>query len=251
MYHEYPPDIRLSHLIETYWVSDAVVSSANTQRILPDGCVDIIFNFANNDGTGRLLPFMPHIIGTITSFLDVSYYAGMVQMLGIRFRPNGITAFTRTPIFELTDKSVELALMETLFDKHFYERLPEILNMRKRIVYIESYLISRLPNCFISEKRIDYAVKYIRKANGLVSVKQIAEEACLSERQLERRFKSAIGISPKTFSRIMKFKHAVDYLRYCPKDSLYTAALECGYFDHSHLIKDFKAFGGALPNKLI
>lgn len=251
MYREYPPDIRLSHLIETYWVSDAMVSSASTQRILPDGCVDIIFNFANNDGTGRLLPFMPHVIGTITSFLDVSYYAGTVQMLGIRFCPNGITAFTRTPVYELTDKSVELALMETLFDKHFYEGLPEFQTMKERIVYIEGYLLGRLLNCFISEKRIDYAVEYIRKANGLVSVKQIAEKACLSERQLERRFKSAIGISPKTFSRIMKFKHTVDYLRCCPKDSLYMTALECGYFDHSHLIKDFKAFGGTLPNELI
>lgn len=251
MYHEYPPDIRLSHLIETYWVSDAVVSSASTQRILPDGCVDIIFNFASNDGTGRLRSFMPHVIGTITSFLDVSYYAGTVQMLGIRFRPNGITAFTRIPVFELTDKSVELALMETLFDSQFYERLPEFQTMKERIIYIESYLISQLPNFLATEERIDYVVKYIRKANGLVSVKQIAEEACLSERQLERRFKSAIGISPKTFSRIVKFKHTVDYLRCCPKDSLFTAALECGYFDHSHLTKDFKAFGGTLPNELI
>lgn len=251
MYFEYSPDIRLSHLIETYWVSDTMVSFASTRRILPDGCVDIIFSFTNNDGAGRLLPFMPYIVGTMTSFLDVSYDTGMVQMLGIRFRPNGITAFTKIPVSELTDKSIELALTETLFDSSFYERLSGFQTMKERIFSIEIYLISRLPNYFIPEKRIDYVVECIRKANGLITVRQIAAAACLSERQLERKFKSVIGISPKIFSRIIKFRYTVDYLRCSPKDSLYMAALECGYFDHSHLIKDFREFGGVLPNGLM
>lgn len=251
MYKEYPPDIQLSHLIETYWVSDRIVSSRSTQRILPDGCVDIIFNFTNNDGTGRLYPYMPHIVGAMTSYLDVTYSPGAVQMLGIRFRPVGVTAFSRIPVFELTDKTVELASVETLFEKSFYDRLPDFPTMRERIAYIENYLIGRLGNFFIPEQRIDFAVEYIRKADGLIPVKQIAEKVCLSERQFERRFKNAVGISPKMFSRIVKFKHAVDYLETYPNESFYSAAIDCGYFDHSHLIKDFKEFGGALPSELL
>ncbi|MDR2913770.1 MAG: helix-turn-helix domain-containing protein [Tannerella sp.] len=250
MYKEYPPDIRLLHLIETYWVSDGVVSTANTQRILPDGCVDILFNFSNNDGTGRLFPYIPHIVGTTTSHLDITYYSGVIMMLGIRFRPNGITAFTRMPIFELTDKTVEIALAETLFEKSFYDRLPELPTMRERLTYLNNYLISRLPDYFPLEKRIDFAIDYIRSENGLLSVKQMAEKVCLCERQFERIFKSAIGVSPKTFSRIIRFKRTVDFLRTYPKESLYNAAIDCGYFDHSHLIKDFKEFGGTLPGEL-
>lgn len=251
MYCKYPPNIHLRHLIEAFWVSDVVVVNTNVQRILPDGCVDIIFNFTNNDGTGRLRPFTPYVFGTLTSCLDVTYHVGAVQMLGIRFRPNGIAAFTKMPIFELTDKAIEMNLIETLFDRMFYERLPELRTMKERVIYLESYLINRLSILYITEKRIDYAVAHIRRTNGGVPVRQIAREACLSERQLERNFKSAIGISPKTFSRIVKFKYTVDYLRSCPEESLYSASLECGYFDHSHLIKDFKEFGGVLPKELI
>jgi len=251
MYHEYPPDIRLRHLIETYWVSDVVVSSASVQRILPDGCVDIIFNFGSNDGTGRTYPYTSLIVGTITSYLDVTYFSGKTQMLGIRFRPVGITAFTRMPVYDLTNKTVELALTETLFENSLCERLPEFWTMKERIACIENYLISRLPYIFTPEKRIDYAVEYIRNENGQITVKQVADKVCLSERQLERTFKAAVGVSPKTFSRIVKFKHTIDYLRNCPQDSLYTAAIECGYFDHSHLIKDFKMLGGTQPNDLI
>lgn len=80
MYQEYSSDIRLRHLIETFWFSDNVVSAATTQRILPDGCVDILFNFANNGGKGRLLPYIPHIVGTITSHLDITYHPGIVTM---------------------------------------------------------------------------------------------------------------------------------------------------------------------------
>jgi Transcriptional regulator containing an amidase domain and an AraC-type DNA-binding HTH domain len=72
----------------------------------------------------------------------------------------------------------------------------------------------------------------------------------LSKRQFERTFKNAIGISPKLFSRIIKFKNSVNYLRSSSTNSLYNVAIDCGYYDHSHLIKDFKEFGGTLPNEV-
>lgn len=251
MYREYPPENRLQDLIETYWVSDSIVDSRSTHRILPDGCVDIIFNFTSNDGTGRLLPYIPHLVGTMTSYLDIAYSPGTVQMLGIRFHPAGITAFTRIPVYELTNKTTELVLTETLFEKSFYDRLPELSTMQERIAHIENYLIDRLQYLFIPEKRIGDAIEHISNGNGLTSIKQIAEQVCLSERQFERRFKTAVGISPKMFSRITKFKHTVNFIQAHQDDSLLSIAFDCGYFDHSHLIKDFREFGGTLPSQLL
>ncbi len=251
MYREYLPDVRLQHLIETYWVSDGFLSEFYTQRFLPDGCVDMLFNFTDNDGKGHLFPYIPRIVGVMTSHLNISCFSGLIQMLGIRFRPNGITAFSRIPVFELTDRAIDIDLMDTLFEKSFYDRLPEFSKMEERIIFLDQYLVGRLNDYFMTEKRIDHALEFISRTKGLVSTKQVAAEICLSERQLERRFKTAIGVSPKMFSRIIRFKSTVKYLQTYPDESLYMTALECGYFDDSHLIKDFKEFGGDLPKELI
>jgi AraC-like DNA-binding protein len=251
MYCEYLPDIRLRHLIEAYWVSDTQVSSAIVQRILPDGCVDIIFAFDTSSRDGGANGQIPNIVGTITTHLDVTFEKGHTQMLGIRFHPAGITAFTRVPVYELTNKIIQLALAETLFDGVFYERLPCFSTMTERIKRIENYLLSKLPHIRSPEKRITSTIEYIRKEKGLVSLRQMADMACLSERQLERQFKISVGLTPKTFSRIIKFRHTLQYLKLYPQKSLYAAALECGYFDHSHLIKDFKNLGGTVPGALL
>jgi AraC-like DNA-binding protein len=251
MYYEHLPDKRLQHLIETFWVSDTLVSSASVQRILPDGCVDIIFNIDSNSEKRPSANRPPHIVGTITSYLDVPFESGRTQMLGIRFRPGGITAFTPLPVYELTNRTVELSLTETIFEGAFYEQLSDFTTMAERITNIENYLLGKLPYVRSLEKRIDHTIDHIYKANGLTSLKQMANIACLSERQLERKFKAIVGVAPKTFCRIIKFRHTLQYLRLQPQDSLYTAALECGYFDHSHLFKDFKEFGGKLPDELL
>jgi AraC-like DNA-binding protein len=251
MYCEYLPDIRLQHLIETYWVSYTQLSSAMVQRILPDGCVDIIFDIDNSSEKGNANVQPPNIVGTITSHLDVTFEPGQTQMLGIRFRPGGITAFTRMPVHELTDRIVPLTIAETLFDGAFHGRLSDFSTMKERITNIENYLLNKLPYVCTPEKRITNTIEYIRNAKGLLSLRQMADIACLSERQLERQFKATVGVTPKTFSRIIKFRHALQYLKHYPQNSQFAAALDCGYYDHSHLIKDFKKFGGTVPGVLL
>jgi AraC-like DNA-binding protein len=251
MFSVYPPDIRLSHLIETYWVFDGMIENPYAAKVLPDGCVDIIFDFGENDGTGRLQTGVPELIGTMTSPLHVSYRKEKVRMMGICFAPAGITAFTRMPVFEFTNQNISLPLSETLFDKKFYERLPDMNCMQERIDYLNQYFLARLHKFYVPDIQIGHAVSMIRANNGQQSVKKIAKEVCLCERHFERKFKSAIGISPKMFSRIIRFKYTIDYLQTCSIDNMYNVAIDCGYFDHSHLIKDFKAFGGTLPAGLM
>lgn len=249
MYYEYLPDIRLSHLIETYWVADGMVEESFAQRILPDGCVDIIFDFGNNDGTGKLQTGLPELVGTMTSLLEISYKPGRVQMMGIRFAPGGITAFTNIPVFEFTNDNIELPLSETLFDKNFYEQLPDMKQMQERISYINRYFLARLHKFYIPDERIGHAVALIRNNNGQPAVKQIAEEVCLCERHFERKFKAAIGISPKMFSNVIRFRFAHQYIKAHTDESLFSVALSCGYHDLSHMNRDFRRFAGNSPSE--
>jgi AraC-like DNA-binding protein len=243
-YHEYSPDIRLSHWVKTYWVASGFLSNEVTSKILPDGCVDIIFLFDKSKST-----FYTKIAGTMTLFTEISHPQSM-EMFGIRFQPTGITAFTRVPIKEFTDRDVELPLVDTLFDKSFYETLPEKQSVEEMIRHTDNYLINCIPYLYYSEKQIIRAVDLIYLAKGQLPLAAVASDVCLCQRHFERKFKSAVGISPKMFAKVFRFKHALRCLKNYPHKDLLTVAIECGYYDHSHLIKDFKTLSGDAPTEL-
>lgn len=249
MYREYLPDIRLQHLIETYWVSDGIIETPRHEQIMPDGCVDIIFNFENYN-SGRQFHEIPELVGTMTSLLELYYLPGRIQMMGIRFAPGGITAFTQIPVNEITNRHVDLTQTKTLFDADFHNRLPEMKNMQERVDYLNRYFVARLSKLFQINPQIKHAVSLIRSTAGLLSVKQLAYEICLCERQLERKFKAMIGISPKLFSNVVRFQAARQYAKAHQTDSLYSIAIACGYHDHSHMHKEFRQLGKISPSDL-
>ena len=108
----------MSPWVKNYWTANGFVNSEVMPKVFPDGCTDVIFKFDGTKGTSYA-----GLFGMTTTFIEVDYPQS-TQMFGIRFKPAGITAFTRVPMEELTDRSVELSLIETLFDKSFYETLP-------------------------------------------------------------------------------------------------------------------------------
>lgn len=238
MYHEYSPALSLQGLVDCYWSSKSLPGDP-PQKILPDGCVDIIFHFGK-----------PLIVGTMTYSFESIQDTDIAEMIGIRFRPAGISAFIRTPVYEFTNLQSDFDTQDTVFDRDFYEELPYLSSTISRISYIERYLLKRLECIYIPDRRIVLATKMIIENHGQRDISKIVNYVCLSERQFERCFKAAVGISPKTFSQVARFRHTRRYLKAHPDESLFSVAMACGYFDHSHLIKDFRRFGNESPGNV-
>jgi AraC-like DNA-binding protein len=209
--------------------------------------VDIIFSFGDISSKSWLEPMLPNIIGTMTTYIQ-GYHNDLVCMLGIRFKPAGFTAFTRIPINEFTNQRVNLTLVKTLFDEQFYIALPGKKLMEDKLLHIDTYFVHKLSRLFNIDRQVEYAVTLIQQTNGLLPLTAIANESCLSLRHFERRFKAAVGISPKNFSKIIKLKHTISYLQEHKSSSLLAAAIDCGYYDHAHLIKELRAFSGNTPS---
>ena len=81
------------------------------------------------------------------------------------------------------------------------------------------------------------------------TLEEWASLACLSLRQFERNFITRVGISPKLFIRIRRFEYAMKVKNDFPDKSWAGIALECGYTDSSHLLKDFKEFAEFSPGR--
>jgi transcriptional regulator GlxA family with amidase domain len=172
------------------------------------------------------------------------------QMFGIRFKPVGITAFTRIPLIEFTDRSEKLALVETLFDKSFYEILSEKRSTTEFIAHTNNYLINLLPHLYHTDEQIVHAIDTINLAKGQLSLADLATDVCLSQRHFERRFKATTGITPKMFAKTARFQHAMENILAYPNKDLMTIAIDSGYYDRTHLTNDFKSLSGETPNDL-
>jgi AraC-like DNA-binding protein len=81
-------------------------------------------------------------------------------------------------------------------------------------------------------------------------IQQLAHGSYMSIRNYERRFVEDMGISPKLFARLGRFQMALDIKR-ASGSSWLDVAHELGYFDQMHLVKDFRAFGGDAPSRLV
>jgi methylphosphotriester-DNA--protein-cysteine methyltransferase len=94
---------------------------------------------------------------------------------------------------------------------------------------------------------VDAAVRAIRDARGVVHVGALARELSISRDRLEKRFRHAVGTTPKHLASIHRLRRALQLCR--GKPSFSQVALDAGYFDQSHFIREFRAFTGDSPGR--
>ena len=80
-----------------------------------------------------------------------------------------------------------------------------------------------------------------------MTVEAIAREACLSTKQLDRKFKERSGVNPKVYERIIRFDKAFRLKNSHPGYDWLRIAVACGYHDYQHLVKEYKTFTGLTP----
>jgi AraC-like DNA-binding protein len=242
-YQEYNPHSRLSTWIRGYWSATEFSTGKVTPQIFPgDSDIDLIFTIDKTKGIAY-----SNLFGLLTKTIDVEHSSSEMIMFGIYFKPVAITAFTRIPVSEFTDREIELALLETLFDRSFYDELPQLQAIDEMIAHTNRYLLKLLPRLRTPDPRIVRAVNLLEFTKGKLDISQLASDVCLSQRQLERSFKTGIGVSPKMLARAFRFNYAQKYLIANPHKSLVEIAETCGYYDHTHFINEFKSLAGDTP----
>ena len=87
------------------------------------------------------------------------------------------------------------------------------------------------------------------ETDGTQRVRHLADELAMGASTLRRRFRRDLGISPKAFSAIVRFRHALAYLHAHPGASWAGVAARFGYADQSHLIRDYRRFAGVVPSR--
>jgi transcriptional regulator GlxA family with amidase domain len=91
----------------------------------------------------------------------------------------------------------------------------------------------------------------IKQSGGQISIKSLAASEYISERHLNRIFENSVGISVKTYERLVRINRAVKLYKNNTLQSVSHIAQESGFFDESHFIRDFNEFCNATPNTFV
>jgi AraC-like DNA-binding protein len=253
-YKEFLPSPQLASFIECYWTlqSSSEVFQKN-ELIIPGGRAEIIFSFNNSfDWYNRDNSFL---LSSSKSFVlgqrDTHFYAnskGEIDLIGVRFKIGGISAFLDNPVNEITNAFPSL---DDLFGnpaKEWNEKVNFGKSISDKISAIEDFLITRL-KVASDHLLFSKANNQIKNLKEGVSIAGFCKTSGIHYKKLERTFLKISGYMPKSFSRIARFYNAI-YLAKHSSLSLTEISYTSNYYDQSHFIRDCKEFAGSTPGIL-
>jgi len=252
----------LDAFVECVWFlagapGDRDGAAAQLQRILPDGCVELIFHFGERfhamSATGMSVRQpASFVVGMLTSPFVIAP-AVHVDTMAVRFRPGGAYPFFAVPLSLLTNRAVGLdQLWGRATAGRIWQQLAETRGVAARATTISRELLHRLTSAE-PDRATASAVGDLVGTSGRARIDRVAARAGMTTRQLQRRFADRVGVSPKVLARILRFQRTL--LQRAPADRSQAdwvrVAAECGYADQSHLIHDYHAFAGETPATLL
>ncbi len=226
-------------------------AAGRVERISPDGCVELVVHLGERSVRlqgGAESANRCAVVGQARAPLAVRL-PGNVDTLGVRFEPAGASAFFRPAMGELTDASWPLDALWPGSTGPLLETLATCAR-QQRFACLESTLLARMRTSG-SVRAVTACVQRITASGGRVRIDDLASEVGSSPRSIQRAFVRRVGIGPKLLARITRFQSAVRRLRDDAPGSWCHFALDHGYADQSHLIREFQAFGGLSPRRYL
>ena len=274
-YRSIAPGPDLAPWVECFWsLAGDGPSAGAPEAVWPDGCMELIVHLGDpfrslaDDGALAIQP-TSLLVGQLLRPMLLQP-GRRVATLGIRFRPGGARPFFGVPLGELAGAVIPL---ETLWgaDARRFEsdlasahagsmrrrvsagtlerRAPGQLALERAASLARHTLLRRLDSRRGPSAEVSAAIGRVIEARGAMRIDRLAREVGWGSRRLERRFLAAVGLPPKPFARIVRFQSLLARLPARDPDWV-TLALDCGYFDQSHLAGEVRALAGATPSAL-
>jgi AraC-like DNA-binding protein len=253
IYRSYTPSPPLADFVERFWqCSDA--PSHRRERILPSGTIELVINLREDEiriyeplHSDRCTRFSGAVVSGPYKgcfMIDPLQHASII---GVHFKPGGAFPFLNAPADELADTHLDL---ETLWGRtatELRERLCAATTAGQRFSLLEDALVSRLRHPPERHGAVSIALETFEQTGGGARVHDVACRVGLSQRRFIQVFAAEVGLTPKLYCRMRRFQQAREFMRNVEAPDWARVAVNCGYFDQSHLIRDFQAFSGLSP----
>lgn len=227
------------------------------EKILPDGGIDLLIDlteepkqiFCNNNYSQFRRIKKGWISGIRKEYITIG--AAHQAMIVVRFKPGRAFPFFRFPLSELTGQVIELDEIWNSRFLHLRDQLVNISNPDKRIETVENFLLRISKHKLEINKSIEYTIKELDKKESSLKMRDLAEKIGYSHKHLVHLFETKVGITPKFYSRIMKFQKAVISMEKKQNVDWFDLAYQCSYYDQSHFVNEFKKFSDLNPSSYL
>ena len=250
------PDPRLAEIVSSMWFGEGK-TAYQRDRILPSGQSQLLINLG--PAQYRVEPGPPE---KRVPFIDV-WYSGLHQgpidteaphgnaLLGVAFSAHGTFPWLGENMENLSDRIIALA--DALGDGALAlrERLLNTPSLEARFKCVERWLLGRLKPRTIVHPAVRWAVDRLAATGGRISIEELATQTGFTRKHLGNLFQQQVGLSPKSLARIHRFRGALALLDGSAGQVPWAELAEqCGFYDQSHLIHEFRRFTGFSPVEL-
>ena len=236
------PSPPLTGIVERIWRVEDAGGSNTAETICPDGCAEIVIHLADPmRGQAREL-----LVGQMDSPLTVTA-TGRVAMVGARFTPTGLHHLLAIPQHQLVGAIVPLDCVLQKWTHRTRAQVESVRDPRQQLHAFSRALESLVRDDAPRDLAVEFAVGVMRIRGGPAGLERIARAAGISRRQLERRFRDHVGLSPSLYGRIVRFQHAFAAIKHEPGAAV---AARLAFVDQAHLIREVRRFSGQTPTLL-
>ena len=222
------------------------------ERVLPSGLVEVLINLDEAetrtypDGAGSVRRHAAVVVQGPRAAPVVIDTHEQRRVIGIVFQPGGAQALLGVPASALVERHVDL---RTLWPEHAGLRDRLLASAPTEwLAVVEQALAARLGRAVLPDAAVVCAA---RSLDGGESLQRVQARVGMGRKRFNRLFAAAVGFTPKRFAGIRRFRRVLDLVnaRGLEAPDWAGLAFECGYFDQSHLIADFRRFAGMTPTR--
>ena len=253
-YRERRPAAALGPYVECFWsISRPRGASAPRapERVVPDGCPELIVHlgdpFARRIGGRWVVQPRAFLAGTLSR--PWLLRAGRrVDTIGIRFRAGETTGILPLSMARASDREMALAgIVGRAAAGALVRSLRSARTPAGRFAAAQRWLAARLAEAGPRRSPSTPVVALIREGGGRTRIDDVARSLGWSRRRIERAFARDLGIRPKVYARIVRLNAVLATLDDAERPRAVDLALEAGYFDQAHLLRDFRILAGRTP----
>lgn len=237
-YREHQPASVLQQYISCFWTYNDPGLSLDTKvkPIIPDGCIDVIFD-------------MEFEVGLVIGAMTQPIINHKKHLVGVRFKPGMAYPFFNLPMNTLTDLQVELGELMPEEAYAMMERLCLCKNINERLNVLNEFFYSHLTNIRSVASPIIAMLNHISTTSGNCNVQELSDLTGWSRQHLARKCLDYTGLSPKFLLQVMRFKNVTATLDSGACNDWGELAVSAGFYDQAHMINMCKKLTGLTPKQ--
>lgn len=189
-------------------------------------------------------------VGGLDDSFAVCEHDGFQQGVQVNLTAIGARLLFGIPMSELSGRIVSIRDVLPVRHRNLGERLQDVSNWDARFDLLDCALADCLAEACEKTKIVSWAVRRIEQSGGALDVRALASQMGYSRKHVITMFRDQVGIPPKLLARIVRFHRLVKHLRHGGGGTWADLALEFGYYDQAHLVRDVRQFTGITPTEV-